>query len=882
MKCKKKINSILPGFKGYYIIFIIFNLSFSSFSQDTKQNITITRSNVSVKELLRDISLQSGMNFSYNPAIIDQEQKISFHIKNGSLNEVMELFREKIPVDYFFIEGQIVLNQRKQVIKTELPDIKYFTLNGFISDKISGESLIGAIVALSDRTKGAYSNEFGYYSLKLPSGKYKMQFSYMGFITEIAEIDLFKDQKIDIGLQSIPRKLPEIVIELPVSGIQRKNQPGITELSQNELKNMPKFGGSSDLIKGLQARPGVKTHSDGSAFYYVRGGEKDQNLLIIDDAPIYNPAHLFGFYSVVVPDFTRSVQLYSSDIPVNLGDRLSSVLDIRTKDGNLKKFELSGSTSLIMNQLSIEGPIVKEKSSFFTSLRLSNFYWLYKNFAPEINLAFGDFSFKWNYKADSKNRFFFTLINGRDQLENAGNSNSGIRWNNFAMTVRWNHIFSPQLFSNTTLYTGNYQYQLSYAKELWHSGIGNLSLKSDFTWYNSNALSSRFGLEFHGYFFNPGKILQGSFYNLFPVIKQDHSRQSVIYYSLNYKISDKWNLNSGVRMSVWSNVGPAKYYTFDEGHNLNKEVNTSQGIYKKYLRAGPRLSAIYNIDSTSFFKSSYSLNHQFLNLISNSTSPFSSFEVWLPASPNIKPQEGHIFSFGYDKRFLNNSIELTADVFYKIMKNQIDYKSHPNTLLNPLIEGELRFGRMRSYGLELTAKKDQGKVNGWISYSYSRALRTTPEVNGGLEYPAFHDRPHSFSALLNYNLTGRFMFSIYYTLFTGSAFSSPTGFYRFNDVTIPFFGEKNNDRLPAYKRMDIALKYILNKKQDNKYQHNLTFSVYNLLANKNIVDVNFNKTTGDNNSPLIKADLLAHQDLVVTRTMLIRFLPSLTYEFRFR
>jgi hypothetical protein len=645
---------------------------------------------------------------------------------------------------------------------------------------------------------------------------------------------------------------------------------------------MPEFGGSSDLIKGLQARPGVKTHSDGSAFYYVRGGEKDQNLLIIDDAPIYNPAHLFGFYSVVVPHFTKSVQLYSSDIPVNLGDRLSSVLDIRTKDGNLKKFELNGSTSLIMNQISFEGPIVKEKSSFFTSLRLSNFRWLYKNFTPDLNLAFGDFSFKWNYKFNDKNRFFFTMINGRDQLENSVSSKSGILWNNFAMTMRWNHIFNPQLFSNTILYTGNYQYQLSYSKDIWHSGIGNLSLKSDFTWFNSSKITSRFGMELHGYFFNPGKILQGSFYNLFPTIKQDHSRQSVLYYNLNYKLSDKWHFNSGARLSLWSNVGPAKYYTFDEEHNVSQEINAGKGIYKRYLRISPRVNATYNIDKTTFIKTSYNLNHQFLNLISNSTSPFSSFEVWLAASPNIRPQSGHLFSVGYSKQFIKKSLELTSDAFYKIMSNQIDYEPHPQTLLNPLIEGELRFGKMRSYGIELTAKKDQGKLNGWVSYSYSRALRRTPEVNEGREYPAFHDRPHSFSTMLNYNISRRFMFSMYYTFYSGSAFSSPTGFYRFNDITVPVYNEKNNDRLPNYKRLDIAFKLILNRNPENRYQHNLSFSIYNVLANKNIVDVNFNKTTDANNSPVVKADLLAQQDLVVTQFMLVRFLPSLTYEFKFR
>lgn len=868
--------------KKMLMMCIILMIAVFAFSQDRKKNITINSSKISVYHLLQEITAQSGLNFSYSPNVIDTDLKISFHVKNATIDETLKLFSEKINVDYSIIEAQIVLNQRKKTVKPEILDNEIFSLSGFINDNNSGENLIGATVLLSDRSSGTLTNEFGYYSISLPKGKYRIQFSYLGFIPENEFVDLTGNERLNIHMISIPQKLPEITIELPVVHILKNNQPGISDIKQNELNNMPEFGGSSDLIKGLQARPGIKTHSDGSAFYYVRGGEKDQNLIIIDDAPIYNPAHLFGFYSLIIPDFTKSAQLYTNDIPVNLGDRLSSVLDIRTKDGNLKKMELNGATSFIMNRISLEGPLKKEKSSFFTSFRASNFNWLYKRYVPDLNLAFGDFSFKWNYKKNEKNRFFFTLINGRDVLENTNGSNSGIKWNNFAMTMRWNHIFGPKLFSNSILYTGNYQYQLSFGQDIWHSGIGNLSLKSDFTWYNSAKMTSKFGIELNGFFFNPGKFLQGSFNNLFPTIKQDHSRQSVLFYNSNFKYSKKWNLNAGARLSVWQNFGPAKYYTFDERYELNEEINTERGSYNTYVRFDPRISTIYNLDSTSAFKVSYGLYHQFLNQITNSTSPFSSFEIWLPASPNIKPQAAHQFSIGYNKYITKKSIEINAEVFYKLMLNQIDYASHPYILLNPLIEGELRFGKIKSYGIEFTAKKEEGKFNGWISYSYSRALRKTTEVNNGLEYPAFQDRPHSFSAMINHNLSKRLLFSVYFTIYSGSAFSSPTGFYNINDITIPIFSEKNNDRLPTYKRMDIAFRYELNKKNDSKFQHNLTFSIFNALANKNITDINFNKTTDQNNKPIIRADLLTQNDLIVTRNMLVRFLPSLTYEFKLR
>ena len=868
---------------GFIIILFQFSVVWS-FSQTTDTKITIQKSKISVEKLLNEITSQSGIHFSYNPSNFDFDKKISFYVIEKSLKETLEKLTTKIPIQYTIIDNQIVLNLKDETTSIEPPKPQYYTLSGFISDKSTGESLIGATVFAHGKSIGISTNEFGFYSIYLPKGKHKLEYSYIGFSPEITNVDINKNKKRDVRLMDMPNNLPEVIIEMPTIDILQRKIPGKKEILKSELNNMPEFGSSSGLIKGLQAHPGVKTHSDGSAFFFVRGGAKDQNLIIIDDAPIYNPAHLFGFYSLVVPDFTKSIKLYKSDIPVNLGDRLSSVIDIRTKDGNLNKFEVNGATSLILNRISFEGPIVKGKSSFFASWRLSNFKWLYYRYVPNLDLAFGDLNLKWNYKLNQNNRFYFTLINGHDILANNGDalgSVAGVKWNNFAMTLRWNHIFNPKLFSNTILYTGNYQYELSFNRDVWHSGIGNLSLKSDFTWYNNSKITTKFGLELHGYFFNPGKILTGSLTNIFPTIKQDYSRQSVLYYNTTYDFLNKWNFSAGARFSIWSNSGPATYYTFDSNYKPMEEINRGTGVYNRYFNLDPRLSISYNVDSSSILKFSYGMYHQYMHLISNSTSPYTSFEVWAPSSPNIKPQKLHQFALGYVKYLPKKGIEFSAEAYYKMMDNQIDYKAHANTLLNPLIEGELRFGKMKSYGLELMIKKDRGKFNGWISYTYSRALRKTPEVNGGIEYPAFHDRPHDFSIMLNYNISRRLLFSMYWTGFTGSAFSSPTGFYTYNQNTVPIYGEKNNDRLPNYRRLDVALKLILNKNPENRYQHSLTLSFYNFLAHKNIIDINFNKILNENDSPIVKADVLTQQDLIATQTSLIRFLPSLTYKFKF-
>ncbi len=846
------------------------------------QTITIQNSNISVGDILKEITVQSGLNFSYNPKSVDTKQKISFDVKNATLEETLKKLANQVPIEYSIVENQIVLNRSANQNIEELPTPEYYTLSGFVNDTLSGESLIGASIFVRGTPRGTITNAFGFYSIRMPQDDYNVEYSYIGFEAQKSNILLNNDKKKDVRLKYVTQELQSIIVRLPVQDFLNRKQIGAMELNPIQLEKMPEFGGESGLIKGIQSLPGIKTHSDGSAFFYTRGGEKDQNLIIIDDAPIYNPAHLFGFYSMVIPDFTKSIKVYKSDIPVNLDDRLSSIIDIRTKDGNLNKFEVNAAFNPLINRVSVEGPVAKGKSSFFTSFRLSNFQWLLNNAAPGTSMRFNDFSLKWNWKVNDNNRLFFTVISSNDLLTNtaAASALSSLGWNNFASTIRWNHIFNPKLFSNTILYTGNYRYNLKSEGNNWLSGIAKLGVKSDFTHYLTSKFTAKYGIEFHGYYFNPGQIFTESANSTFPTLQQSNSRQGVLYLNTDYKFSEKWRAKAGVRMSSWDNLGPTTFYTYGDNYEFLDSVNTGEGVYQSYLNVDPRLSLQYTIDSTSLLKLSYGIYHQYMQLITNSASPFTSMEVWLPSSPNIKPQRADQLALGYLKYFPKPKIELSAEVYYKKMYNQIDYKSHANTLLNPLVEGELRFGQMRSYGLELMLKKDFGRLNGWVSYTYSRALRQTNGVNEGREYPAFQDRPHDFSIMLNYQIRRRFLFSAYWTAYTGSAFSSPTGFYTFNGVTVPIYGEKNNDRLPNYRRLDIAVKFILNKDPESRFQHSFTFSIYNFLAHKNIVAVNFNKVLNNSDKPVVKANYDIEQNLIVTQADLVRFLPSLTYKFK--
>ncbi|MFT5765970.1 MAG: hypothetical protein ACI8X3_003408, partial [Saprospiraceae bacterium] len=753
--------------------------------------VTLQRTDIPVSEVLQEITRQSGLEFSFNSQNIDVHQIISISIRKASLESTLKSLCKKINAGFSIVEGQIILRS-----KAEENPPPFFTLSGFIGDQGSGESLIGVSVSLKGTSRGVSTNAFGFYSIQLAPANYQILYSYIGYEIEAVELEVKKNIQKDVSLRPASIDLPDVIVETPLHNVLENKHPGERELSPEDLQNMPEFGGESGLIKGLQSLPGIKTHSDGSAFFYARGGERDQNLIIIDDAPIYNPSHLFGFYSTVIPDFTKSIKVYTSDMPTDIGDRLSSIISIRTKDGNLNKFVFSGAFNPLIYRLAIETPVVKKKGSIFTSFRRSRFEWIYKKNSPDANIGFGDFNFKFNYKFNNKNRLFFTTIVSGDDYSNSG-SNSGISWGNFAATLRWNHIFGPKLFSNTTIYTGNYGYRLGFGNNNWQSGLGTLSFKSDFTHYVSPRYKAKFGLETQSYFINPGIFTVDSTISFLPQIKENRSQKFTLYYQGTYDVSDRMKLKAGLRMVNWSNIGPDTRYAFDADFKVKDTIENSTGKYNNFLKIDPRLSLQYELDSTSLLKTSVGLYHQYLVLISNSQSPFTSFEVWLPASPNIKPPSAYHLSASYLKYIKKPGLEFSAALYYKKYYNQVDYKPHPTTLLNPLIEGELRFGTMQSYGLELMLKKELGRLNGWVGYTFSRTKRHTPAINEGKSYRAFQDRPHDFSVMLNYQLKRRIFFSAYWTVYSGSTFTSPTGFYTFNGETIPIFEDKNNDRLPS-------------------------------------------------------------------------------------
>ncbi|MEM8527910.1 MAG: TonB-dependent receptor [Bacteroidota bacterium] len=855
------------------VLALSFFLFFSfQLSGQTTPSITIQKSSIKVGDLLEEITRQSGADFAFNSKLLDKNEVLDFEIRNATLTETLDLLVQKIDVTYRIIEGQIVLNfaEKKE---------NFYTISGYLSEEATGEVLIGASIILNGTSRGVVTNEFGYYVMTPKEGTYDLTFSYVGFEAKNLQIDLRKATQKNVTLKMASFDLSTVIVELPLQEQLNTKQLDVIRFSPEQLNSLPEFGGESGLVKGMQSLPGINVQGDGSAFFNVRGGERDQNVIFIDDAPVFGISHLLGFYSMVIPDFTKSIDIYKSDMPVSLGDRLSSIVSIRTNDGNLNKLKFSGAINPFVNRFTLETPIAKQKSSVFVSYRRSSFDRLIERAAEGVSYHFQDFHFKWNWKVNDKNRLFLTLIQAGDYFTSPS-AVSDVNWGSGAAALRWNHLFHPQLFSNTTLYSSNYAYNVTFAPNFWTSQLGMVGVKTDFTQYKNSKYQAKFGFNLQLYSSTPGSFTLDSTINVLPNFSQNLSRKGVLYYEGRYDFTEKWQFKGGLRLTTWANLGPRNFYELDGNYEVSDTIEAGIGAFNRYAHLAPRLSLRYQISPTTQLKLSYGTYQQYLQLILDSVSPFSALEVWLPSSPNVRPQRAQQWALNYLQVSKPLQLEFALAAYYKTAQNQIDYAPHATTFLNPLLEAELRFGTARSYGLELMLKKEWNKASGWLSYTYSRTFRTTPDLNEGLEYRAVQDRPHELSLALSFPLKKRILCSTYWTSSSGTTFTSPVGFYDFNGSTTPIFGERNNDRLPAYHRLDFSIKFLLNKNPNARYQHDLTFALYNAIGHKNIYAIRFNKLEHSFLSPLVRTNIFSDEPLSPSQIDLIRFFPSLTYKFK--
>jgi hypothetical protein len=873
------------------MIVVTFQLSIVELSAQTlpfELKITASYNNIALKDVLKDLTKKTGVRFSYSPKIIPEKELVSGSFSNKPLNEVLdELFISR-PVKYELIDNYIILKKGDIIeANTRAETARKFTFSGYIKDNKTGEFLLGAAVYIKELELAAIANNYGFFSITIPPGRYTITISFIGYDNIIQEVNLVGNMKVDFKLVDLPLKLEEVII----SNLQRENLNFKLHASQTEIlpsfvKQQPSLMGESDVIKALEFQPGISFYGDGSTYLNVRGGNYDQNLILLDEATIYNPSHLLGIFSTIIPEAVQSVDIYKADFPVYYGGRLSSVIDIRTKDGNKNNFSGSGSMGLLSLKSSFEGPIIKDASSFFISFRRSYFDLFLKSDLPDlVALHFYDFTTKVNFKLGRHDRIFFTVYKGEDVFKNKNSEpdTSGINWGNTSATLRWNHTFGSKFFTNTTFYISNYEYYLHNSIKngtYWKSQITNASLKHDLSFYITPKMTLRYGLKVDFYDFNPGNYytpLTSDKYQVSPV----KSLELSLYAGSEHELTDWLKLNYGFRVNSWKNRGEALIQYFNEDHSPDTAILYGKDVeYFKHQSLEPRLSASFRTGKYSSLKTCYSRSTQYINLITNSISPFSSLEVWMPSGPNIKPQYADIADIGFIKSFPKNKTSLTTDIYYKWLYNQIDYANHANMLINKYVEGELRQGKGWSYGFEVSALKETGKLSGQVSYSYSRSFIQIDELNSGKSFPSTFDRPHNFNLSILFEARPRWLFSSNFSISSGHRITTPTSFFYYRGSQVPIYTSRNNDQLKPYSRLDLSTTIKLNK-AFRKLKHSLTLAIYNFYGQQNPIFINFNKMKTDDGKYVVSSDKLNNPELTPTMRYTFWIIPSLTYNFNF-
>ena len=773
----------------------------------------------------------------------------------------------------FFLLTHLSLSAQEDA-KTE----KY-TVSGYLSDGSSGEKLIGATILVKELGSGTTANLYGFYSITLEEGNYTLIYSYLGFGSITKTIHLDKNQKINLEL------MPEGVLidgGVTIEGEKEDRNVSSVEMSVVNMKmetieKIPALMGEVDVIKAIQLLPGVQTVGEGTSGFFVRGGGMDQNLILLDEAPVYNASHLLGFFSVFNQEAVKDVKLYKGGIPAEFGGRLSSVLDIRMKDGNAKKLAWSGGIGTISSRLTLEGPLVKDKSSFMISGRRT-YLDLFLKAAPDEDLRdaqlyFYDLNAKMNYTLDDRNRIYISGYFGRDVL--GERRNFKMSWGNATTTARWNHLFNDKLFSNVTLIYTDFDYFLgepsgSEAFE-WTSRIRDYAAKLDFNYYMNPKNTVKFGASSTYHRFKPGTARGLGDETIFQELKQPNYNglEYSVYISNEQRITPKLTAIYGLRYSLFQNIGSATIYNFDDNYNkIDSTVYARGDIFNSYHGLEPRAGLKYSVTQESSVKLSYNRTRQYLHLASNSTSA-SPLDIWIPSTPNVKPQIADQLALGYFRNFQDNTFEASAEVYYKEMQNVIDFRDHAQLLLNPRLEGELRFGDAWAYGLELLLKKQKGRLTGWASYTLSRAERKIPEINGGRVYPARYDKTHDLSLVGSYDLSDRWSISANWVYGTGAAVTMPTGRFEYGGMIVPVYSDRNSERLPAYHRLDLAASLQGKRNESRRWQGEWVFSLYNAYFRKNVYAINFRQDEADPTKTFAE------------KTYLFGIIPAVTYNFQF-
>ncbi len=772
---------------------------------------------------------------------------------------------------------------------------KRFTINGYVKDSLTGESIIGATVSVNlpagqttgGQSKGVASNQYGFYSITLDEGVYTIYISHVSYLGKTVSVDLKNNQSLNVDIVSRSSALADVVVYSKRRDGNVKNaQMGKIDLSMNQIRNIPAFLGEVDLLKAIQLLPGVRNAGEGNAGFYVRGGGPDQNLIMLDDAVVYNTGHLFGFFSIFNSDAIKNVSLIKGGMPAQYGGRLSSVVDVTMKDGNINKLQMEGGIGLIASRFSIQGPIKKNKASFIISARRTYVDALAKPFIKKTSSFYGsgyyfyDLNAKMNYRFSEKDRLYISGYFGRDVFDfnNAKrNFKTNIPWGNSTATIRWNHVFNRRLFSNTTLVYNDYKFRFSAQQENFeiglYSGIKDGTIKTDFDYYPLPNHKIKFGglLTYHR--FTPNVVTGRQDSIVFKPNNEGlkYAAEAAVYIQDDWEIGEKWKINYGLRWSSFTQIGPYTKYVRDaNGNKLDSTVYGNFKPVKTYGGLEPRMTIRYAINDETSVKAAVTRNYQYIHLVSNSGNTLPT-DLWVPSTYIVKPQISWLYSAGFFKNFTDNKYETSVELYYKDMQNQVEYKEgYTPGLGDP--EDEFVFGKGWSYGAEFLVNKLKGRLTGWLGYTLSWTWRKFADLNGGEKYPTRFDRRHDMSIVANYDATKKWKLGAVFVYGTGNAITLPERFYIINGVLTQEYSKLNQYRMQSYHRMDLSATYTPVPKKKRKVTGYWVFSIYNVYSRLNPYFIYFDQsgspTTGD-----LKVE--------ARQVSLFPILPAVTWNFKF-
>jgi hypothetical protein len=807
---------------AFFFIALIFFSSAASFGQTSRtlnQVISVSFQQDSLSQALLKLQNKINGDFAYDPSIIPKSKLITQNFVNVSVGRVLDQLLSGTGLTYTTVGKAVIIVKKKPQI---------FTIDGHVRDKASGEELIGASIYIPSLHTGAVTNQYGFYSISIPKGDYKLVITNLGYETSTVDVTLNSNITLDHELSVRIYTLKEVNIDPNITD-SIYAQTSAKNVPTNLLNRLPYYAGEVDVIKALQMQSGIKAITEGSSGLFVKGGNSDQNVITLDEAMIYNPSHLFGLVSIFNSDAIKNIKIYDDHMPASFGGRLSSVVDVRMADGNNKEFHVNGGASLLSLKVAAEGPIKKETGSFLIAFRRSLLDLLSQNFKiVNPNSTYYDLNVKTNYQLDTNNRIFYSFYFGDDRLFSENSYTN--RWGNITSTFRWNHEFNRRLFFNLSAIYSNYKNLLDVnadtlsEKYLWKTGIKDLSLKGDFTFYKSPSSQIQFGGISTMHRVTPGEAA-----NAYPGnfnIPRDQALESALYISHQLSFKNILQLNWGLRAGFFHNAEERTDLFDANGNKLNKKD------YYSFLGLEPRFYFSLLLNRYQRVHATYDRNYQYLQLIQNNELAFSSLETWMPSSKLTKPQKADYWSVGYD--YFPDRYKIQVDLYYKRMYNQLAFINHTQVIENPSIRKQLASGMSQAYGINVHVSKAVENFKGDISYSFSRVFRKINQVNNDKRFPAHYDIPHDLKITMSYSLTDKFSINSFFNYSTGRAVTLPVGYYQQEGIQVPIFEDRNGSRFPDFHRLDLSGQYYVSSKVGKRVLTSIfSAGIYNAYNRKN-------------------------------------------------